>query len=186
MMPIYCRSAGSVLSVSDITREEFIKRLGVDRDKITTVYFAPGEQFNKRLTIDEIQAVRSKYSLPDEFILTLSGGVKDDRKNLYQSASLFLYPSNMEAFPIPITEALASGAPIVTSNKFGLKELAGDAALLVDPSSADEIANAALEVLSNDELSSKLRQKAQERAKVFTWDACTQKTLGLLEGIAGR
>ena len=243
MMPVYCRSAGSVLSVSDITREVFIDRLGVDPAKITTVYFAPGEQFNERLTIDEIRAVRSKYNLPDDFILTLSGGVKDDRKNfgtileafrrihaakpshlvvagrgcevfrqrydipadqfgadihfpgwveqedlpaLYQSASLFLYPSNMEAFPIPITEALASGAPIVTSNKFGLKELAADAALLVDPSSADEIAKAALEVLSNEELSTKLREKAKERAKVFTWDACTQKTLGLLEGLVRR
>jgi alpha-1,3-rhamnosyl/mannosyltransferase len=92
----------------------------------------------------------------------------------------------MEAFPIPITEALASGAPIVTSNKFGLRELADDAALLVDPSSADEIAEAALKALSDAELSAKLRHKAQERAKVFTWDACCDKTLGLLEGLSRR
>jgi glycosyltransferase involved in cell wall biosynthesis len=240
MMPVYCRSAGAVLSVSEITREVFIDTLGVDPAKITTVYFAPGEQFNTRLTAEQIQAIRSKYALPGEFILTLSGGTKDDRKNFgtileafrrihavrpcslvvagrgceafrqrydiptdgygadihfpgwvdqedlpafYQSASLFLYPSNMEAFPIPITEALASGAPIVTSNRFGLEELAADAAVLVDPTSPGDIADAALDVLSNENLSTELRRKAGERAKAFDWETCARKTLELLEAV---
>ena len=87
----------------------------------------------------------------------------------------------MEAFPIPITEALASGAPIVTSNKFGLRELAGDAAMLVDPANAEDIAAATLAVLSNESLRAELRQKARERAPVFNWETCTRKTLGLLE-----
>ena len=243
MMPIYCKVAGKVLAVSDITRDVFIERLGVAAPKIRTVYFAPGSQFERRFAEGEIQAIKARYNLPDEFILTISGGNKDDRKNFstileafrkthaerpcklvvagrdcerfrerysipdrgygadivftgwvdqqdlpafYQSASVFVYPSNMEAFPIPITEALASRTPIVTSNVFGLKELAGDAALLADPTDADEIASNILRLLGDPRLRDELREKARERSKLFTWERCAAKTLEEIRAVAAR
>jgi glycosyltransferase involved in cell wall biosynthesis len=243
MMPVYCRLAGSVLSVSEITRDVFIDRLGVSPDKIVTVYFAPGEQFNVEPGDGERAAITAKYRLPERYILTLSGGDRADRKNfsaildsfrrvheqfpcalvvagrgcedfrkrydipdggwgsdvhftgwvdqhelpvLYRQAAVFLYPSNMEAFPIPVTEALASGTPIVTSNAYGLKELAGDAALLVDPGSPADIAAAVLRLLREPSLREALASTAAVRAKLFDWDECASRTLGILEDVGGR
>jgi glycosyltransferase involved in cell wall biosynthesis len=243
MMPIYCRIAGKVIAVSEITRSVFSEKLGVAKSKIQTVYFAPGQQFDRRYGAEEIAAVREKYDLPESFILTLSGGDRDDRKNfgtileafrkahavhpcklvvagrgceqfreryaiadggygadivfpgwvdqndlpaLYQVASVFVYPSNMEAFPIPITEALASRTPIVTSNVFGLKELAGDAAVLVDPSDPDQIADGIVRLLTNAELRADLLRKARERSKLFTWERCASETLEVLRGVGAR
>ncbi len=240
MMPIYCRLAGAVISVSNITRDVFIRKLGVFPEKIRTIYFGPGPQFAIKYETEKIKCIREKYALPDQFILTISGGDRDDRKNfgtilesfrrvhaskpcklvvagrdcdklrqrynipddgygkdiffpgwvdqmdlpaLYQSATVFLYPSNMEAHPIPITEALASGTPIVTSNVFGLKELAGDAAILVDPSKPDDIAEAVLSLHEDEEQRKELTGKAIERSKLFDWKKCAQETLRLLERV---
>ena len=103
---------------------------------------------------------------------------------LYRDAAVFLYPSNMEAFPIPITEALASATPIVTSNAYGLKELAGDAALLVDPADPQAIAAAVARLFEDDALRAEMAQRAKHRAGLFDWDECASRTLGILEGIA--
>ena len=81
MMPVYCRFAGAVLSVSNITRDVFIERLGVSPAKIKTVYFAPGVQFKTRYEAARMASIRDKYHLPGDFILTLSGIDRDDRKN---------------------------------------------------------------------------------------------------------
>jgi glycosyltransferase involved in cell wall biosynthesis len=89
----------------------------------------------------------------------------------------------MEAHPIPITEALATGTPIVTSNAYGLKELAGDAALLVDPANPDEIATAVLRLLREPQLREELQRRAAERAKLFDWDDCAQRTVAILERV---
>jgi glycosyltransferase involved in cell wall biosynthesis len=243
MMPIYCRFAGAVLAVSEITRQVFIERLGVAPDKITTVYFAPGTQFGSAPSVEQVRTVETRYALPERYILTLSGGDRAERKNfgailesfrrvhdeagcalvvagrgcedfraryaipdtgwgrdvifpgwvdqadlpvLYRRAAVFLYPSNMEAFPIPVTEALASGTPIVTSNAYGLKELAGDAALLVDPRDPEAIAAAVLRVLGEPALREVLRSKAATRAKLFDWDDCARKTLTILERVGRR
>lgn len=243
MMPIYCRRAGAVLSVSEITRDEFCKRLGVDEAKITTVYFAPGDQFRETVDPDRSRAIRGRYGVGEDYILTLTGGDRAERKNfdviidafrrvhaarpcklvvagrgcegfrerygipdsgygadvqfvgwvdqqdlpaLYQSAALFLYPSNMEAFPIPITEALASGTPIVTSNAYGLRELAGDAALLVDPSDPGAVAEAVRRILEDTGLRSDLQARARARSEKFDWDRCTRRTLSILEAVGAR
>jgi glycosyltransferase involved in cell wall biosynthesis len=243
MMPVYCRLAGAVVSVSNITRDVFIQRLGVLAEKIKTIYFGPGPQFKVSCDTDQIGRIRQKYDLPEQFILTISGGDRDDRKNFgtileafrriharrpcklvvagrncgefreryaipddgygndilfpgwvdqmdlpvfYQIATVFLYPSNMEAHPIPITEALASGTPIVTSNVFGLKELAGDAAVLVDPSKAEDIAEAVLGLFDDEGRRRDLVRKAAKRSKMFDWARCARETLALLERVGQR
>jgi glycosyltransferase involved in cell wall biosynthesis len=92
----------------------------------------------------------------------------------------------MEAHPIPVTEALATQTPMVTSNVFGLQELAGDAAILVDPSSSDEIANGVVRLLTDADLRQDLRKKAQVRSELFTWDRCAAETRAIILSVASR
>jgi glycosyltransferase involved in cell wall biosynthesis len=103
---------------------------------------------------------------------------------VFSLADLYLYPSNLEAFPIPLTEAMACGTPILTSNVNGLKEIAGDAALLVDPTDTEAIANAIAQILSDKDLHSTLSRKGIERSARYNWDKCAQSTLALLENVA--
>jgi glycosyltransferase involved in cell wall biosynthesis len=109
---------------------------------------------------------------------------QQDLPAIYSMASLYLYTSNLEAFPIPITEAMACGTPIVTSNVNGLEEIAGDAALLVDPSQPSEIAAAVGQVLDDPGLGRGLSSKGLERAKLFTWEKCGRETLKIIESLA--
>jgi glycosyltransferase involved in cell wall biosynthesis len=111
---------------------------------------------------------------------------QQDLPAFYNLAAVFLYPSQMEAFPIPITEALACGRPIITSNAYGLKELAGDAALLVDPGSVEDIVKALQDVLTNNELSATLSRNALNRSRLFSWDQCAGETLSILNRIGGQ
>jgi glycosyltransferase involved in cell wall biosynthesis len=108
-----------------------------------------------------------------------------DLPAVYSLADLFLYPSNQEAFPIPITEAMVCGTPIVTSRANGLEEIAGDAALLVDPGDPAAIAHAALRVLEDDALRARLVTAGFERSRLFSWDACARSIIEVLEEVAG-
>jgi glycosyltransferase involved in cell wall biosynthesis len=111
---------------------------------------------------------------------------QSDLPAIYSACSLFLYPSNQEAFPIPITEAMTCGAPIVSSLANGLEELAGDAALLVDPADPEAIASAALDVLRDDALAGRLRAAGLSRSRMFSWDACARNTLAVVRQAADR
>ena len=126
-----------------------------------------------------------QYGLPSDGYsadLVFPGWVDQaDLPAIYSMADLFLYPSNLEAFPIPITEAMACGTPIVTSNVNGLKELAGDAAVLVDPRRPDDIAAGIASVLSDAELRADLARRGLQRAEMFSWERCAQETLRLLQ-----
>jgi glycosyltransferase involved in cell wall biosynthesis len=133
---------------------------------------------------------RRDYSIPDTGwgADVIFPGWLDQRDlpAVYSMSELFLYPSNQEAFPIPITEAMACGTPIVTSNANGLEEIAGDAALRVDPADDAAIAAAVLRVLNDDELCARLREAGLARAAMFSWDVCARQTLAILEDVGGR
>jgi glycosyltransferase involved in cell wall biosynthesis len=130
---------------------------------------------------------RDEYSLPmDDYgkdILFPDWIDQRDMPAVYSLASLYLYPSNLEAFPIPLTEAMACGTPILTSNINGLKEIAGDAAMLVDPSDTQAIAKGISIILSDTKLSESLSQKGLDRSALFHWDRCAEETLALLEKV---
>src|SRR6266540_2229938 len=127
----------------------------------------------------------------DEYAIPKDGYGKDilfpgwidqmDLPAVFSLADLYLYPSNLEAFPIPLTEAMACGTPILTSNVNGLKEIAGDAALLMDPNDTDSIADGIVRILSNKELHHTLSRRGLERASRFNWDLCAKSTLALFE-----
>ena len=131
---------------------------------------------------------REEYSIPPEGygkdILFPDWIDQADMPAVFSLADLYLYPSNLEAFPIPLTEAMACGTPILTSNINGLKEIAGEAALLMDPSDTESIAKGITQILSDSSLCETLSRKGLERSSLFTWDLCAQKTLELLERVA--
>ncbi|MBO0863323.1 MAG: glycosyltransferase family 4 protein, partial [Chloracidobacterium sp.] len=114
----------------------------------------------------------------DDVILT---GYVDDRDlpALYRAARAFVYPSLFEGFGLPPLEAMACGTPVVTSDVSSLPEVAGEAALLIDPNDEQALANALLEIVNDEGLRAELRQKGIAQAKKFTWRDAAEKTLGL-------
>ncbi|NJM14399.1 MAG: glycosyltransferase family 4 protein [Bacteroidales bacterium] len=94
----------------------------------------------------------------------------DDLKKIVASAFALTYIPVFEGFGIPILEAFYCNVPVITSNVTSMPEVAGDAAILIDPYSVDSIKNGMLELYHNQDLCKGLVQKAQERAKMFTWD----------------
>jgi glycosyltransferase involved in cell wall biosynthesis len=88
---------------------------------------------------------------------------------LYRLASVFVFPSLYEGFGLPPLEAMASGTPVVTSNVSSLPEVVGDAAVLVDPYSAEAIAEGIISVLRSTHLREDLRRRGLERVKAYSW-----------------
>jgi len=115
-------------------------------------------------------------NLQDKVIF--KGYVADDElKLMYSKAGLFVFPSLVEGFGFPIVEAMSHGVPVVTSNYGAMAEIAGDAALLVDPYNVDEIAEAMHKVLTDENLRKDLIKKGLERAKQFSWEKTARETL---------
>ncbi|MNK40404.1 D-inositol 3-phosphate glycosyltransferase [compost metagenome] len=96
---------------------------------------------------------------------------------LYFSSTLFLYPSLRESFGLPILEAMACGVPVITSNTSSMPEVAGDAALFVDPYNVEEITAKMIEVLDDPELRERLNLCGLKRAAEFTWKLAAEKLL---------
>jgi glycosyltransferase involved in cell wall biosynthesis len=95
---------------------------------------------------------------------------------LYRLASVFAFPSLYEGFGLPVLEAMASGTPVVTSNVSSLPEVAGDAAVLVDPYDVEAIASGLERVLSDPALASELSRRGLRRAREFSWERSVVRT----------
>ena len=106
-----------------------------------------------------------------------------DLAPLTAAASVFAYPSLYEGFGFPVAQALAAGVPVVTSNLSSLPEVAGDAALLVDPRSQAELRDALLRLLLSPDLRSDLAARGRCRARQFRWDECAAKSLRFFESL---
>lgn len=102
---------------------------------------------------------------------------------LYARASIFAFPSLGEGFGIPVLEAMANGVPALVSNTSALPEVAGDAALLVDPYDTDAIARGLRELAGNPELREQLRARGEARAAAYTWEAAVAKTWAVYEEV---
>jgi glycosyltransferase involved in cell wall biosynthesis len=107
----------------------------------------------------------------------------EELPTLYSLATGLLLPSLYEACPLPIIEAMAAGCPIVTSNRYGTAELAGGAAVEVDPDSLESIANGIARLLDDVELRGVLAARGRVRAASMTWESTARKTLNVLESL---
>lgn len=104
---------------------------------------------------------------------------------LYQKATAFLFPSLYEGFGLPVLEAMAAGTPVLTSNTSALPEVAGDAALLVDPLQVKEIRDGISRLASEPELASELRRRGEKRAARFSFAHTARQTAGFLGEVLG-
>ena len=102
---------------------------------------------------------------------------------IYAGAKVFLYPSLRESFGIPVLESMACGTPVITSNTSALPEVAGNAALLVNPASQDEITKAISSSLSNETLRQNLINKGFERILDFSWSLSAANLLTIYKTI---
>jgi glycosyltransferase involved in cell wall biosynthesis len=103
---------------------------------------------------------------------------------MYRLAGVFVFPSLYEGFGLPPLEAMASGTPVVTSNVSSLPEVAGDAALLVDPYDPESIAGGIERVLTDEQLRRDLRRKGVARAKQFSWEQSVGRVREIYEQVS--
>jgi glycosyltransferase involved in cell wall biosynthesis len=241
LMPMYFRRAAAVISVTELTTDNFRRVLGSASARVRTVYLAPAKHFRRVDDAAELERVRHKYALPERFVFTLSKPGGGKRKNIdgilaayrrchgraphrlviggrgcevfrdsygvprdgwgadvlfpgwldqadlpavYSLAELYLYPSRLESASIPLMEAMACGTPIVTSAANDLQDVAGDAAVLVDPEDPAQIAEAMLRVLGDAALRAELSHRGLARSRRFSWPRCGRETLEVLEAAA--
>jgi glycosyltransferase involved in cell wall biosynthesis len=109
-----------------------------------------------------------------------------DLAALYSACEAFVFPSLYEGFGLPPLEAMACGAPVVCSNTSSLPEVVGDAALLVNPHAANEIADAIERVLTNPALRDELRAKGLAHAQKFSWERTARETLAIYKRVCAQ
>jgi len=105
--------------------------------------------------------------------------------SLYQRAAVFAFPSLDEGFGIPVLEAMAFGVPVLTSNTSALPEVAGNAALFVDPLRTDEIAEGLLRLIQHQDLRADLVEQGRLRAAEFPWGRAVHQTYDVYKEVVG-
>ena len=124
----------------------------------------------------EVDHVRWMGLIPDE-----------DLPAFYSGAAGFIYPSLFEGFGLPVLEAMASGTPVVTSDRTALPEVTGDAGLLIDPARVEALAEAMTRVLVDQPLAQDLRRRGLERSRRFSWAETARQTLAVYrDAVEGR
>ncbi len=197
------KEADRVICVSEATKKDLLEVSRIPQDRITVIYEGPTANF-KPQTQDKIAVFKKKYNLAKNYILAI-GGV-GERRNLerikqatqglnlviagqtvpwlseeevellYNGAQVLLYCSLYEGFGLPILDAFSCGLPVITSNISSMPEVAGDAALLVDPYDVSDIKQKLELLLSDETLRHELSKKGFNQVKKFSWEKCAQQT----------
>jgi alpha-1,3-rhamnosyl/mannosyltransferase len=240
MEAVYARAAG-LIAISEHTRQDAIRHLGLPAERIVTIY--PGiarEYFD--VSVGESCAVRTRYSLAKPYVLVV--GTVEPRKNLdllldawlalpgelrseyelvvaggagwhaektlrrlmsglpgvrylgyvpeadvpglTRGAEVLAMPSLYEGFGFPVAQAMAAGVAVLTSNVSSLPEVAGEAGVLVDPRSREEVRAGFERLLESAELRQRLGSAGRERARLFSWENAAARSLEFFEQVAGR
>jgi len=147
--------------------------------------------------IEAFNLLKNKYQVPHQLILVGPRGYgyqpveRDDiiekgyigeqeKWQLLQGAAVFVLPSFYEGFGLPILEAQAAGCPVVTSDLSAMPEVAGQAALLINPNNVEQIAEAVYKIINDNRLRKYLIDKGYANLKRFSWSKCAQQTLETL------
>jgi glycosyltransferase involved in cell wall biosynthesis len=163
-----------ILTVGAIQKRKNIARLVEAFEKVDPSWrlvLAGAEGYGAGEILDRIH----KSAARDRIAVTgyLSSA---DLARSYACASVFAFPSLDEGFGIPVLEAMGAGIPVVTSNNSALPEVAGDAAILIDPQDSEALAHALVGLTQNPELRERLAAKGLKRAELFTWQKAVQQT----------
>jgi glycosyltransferase involved in cell wall biosynthesis len=105
----------------------------------------------------------------------------EDLAGLYSGAQALVFPSLFEGFGFPVLEAMACGTPVICSNTSSLPEVAGQAALLVDPQDGQALLRAMLRVQAEPALRAELAERGLSRVRQFSWRRAAEATLAVLE-----
>lgn len=131
----------------------------------------------------ELEALATELGIAGDVVFV--GGVPlDETARFYRAADAFVYPSLHETFGLPVLEAMASGCPVVTSNLSSMPEVAGDAAILVDPRDPRSIAAGILQACGPR--AADLRERGRQRAQRFNWGSTAAATLDVYREVARR
>lgn len=134
--------------------------------------------------LESLKGMVRQLELEKKIIFT--GALQDeDIILLMNSAELFVFPSLWEGFGLPPLEAMACGLPVVASNAGSLPEILGDAALLVNPESQEEIAEGIKQVLTDKDLREELIKKGFARTRLFSWEKTARETLEIYKSVEG-
>ena len=181
------RRDGFVLSVCTLQPRKNLARLveafarlpaSVRREFPLVLIGADGWKNSELLTLVEPMVAAREIVVPGYL-------PRADLLHLYASAAVFAYPSLYEGFGLPVAEAMASGTPVLTSNVTSIPEVAGGAALEVDPLSVDAITEGLEALLNHESLGAELAAKGLRRAAELTWDSTIEQTCDVYRALAG-
>jgi len=117
----------------------------------------------------------------EESVIFLGYVAREDLPLLYNNAHMFVYPSLFEGFGLPVLEAMACGVPVITSNVSSLPEVAGEAAVLVDPTSTDQLRESLVSLWRDSDRRRELAAQGGRQASRFTWKRTAEQTLSVYE-----
>jgi glycosyltransferase involved in cell wall biosynthesis len=195
----------SILPTIDIQRikqkyevEKYIFVVGSvePRKNLERLLTAFAELRGKYPDIILIHAGTSKWKSSDVFSIVVNKGLtgsvrflwnlpQEDLIALYNGALFFIFPSLYEGFGLPIVEAMACGCPVITSNISSLPEVAGKAALMINPYDIGQIKQAMETLYQDDKKRHDLSQKGLEHASFFSWEKCARETIAVYREILG-
>jgi glycosyltransferase involved in cell wall biosynthesis len=238
-MPLYCRRATAIITVSEWSKQDIVSHYGLDPAKVTVIHEAASPEF--ALLPDRLVAdARRHYGLPERFLIHV--GTIEPRKNLarliealarlraeglaiplvavgsrgwlyegffrkleelgmadlvhlpgyvpagdlpllYNAASAAILPSVYEGFGLPLLEAMACGAPTISSNTSSLTEIGGEAAHYFDPYDIEAMASAIRTVWCDAALRREMRRRGLRQAARFSWDRAAAETCAVYDSL---
>ena len=224
------RRARHILTISEFSRQEIVRLLGVDPSRVSRSYLAADPGFERRPPVSEQDDVLSRYNISEQRYLLIPAQIwphknhmavinalyklarsgrdlpmlvstgradspfaqelmarvaasefaphfrflgfcpQDDLAGLYRGAEAVVFCSLYEGFGMPILEAMRMGCPVIASNTTSIPEVSGDAALLVDPTDSDAIADVIIRLQDEPGLRERLVAAGRARAEAFCWD----------------
>ena len=153
---------------------DFVKRTGSDIMLVMLDY--------DRVELDKLLIEIGDSTLINRIVLT-GYVVNTDLPSIYGQCEVFLYPSLRESFGIPMLEAMACGVPVITSNTSSMPEVAGDAALIIDPYKPEEITGALIRLTGDEQLKNTMALKGFTQAAKFSWKSMAENVLQIYREI---